>query len=149
MTALEEKFARMATGKPYNDLDPQLIAIRAEATRLTTALNQAADIHTRLARFRELVGSAGTEPMIEPNFRVEFGRNIHVGDHFYANYDCVLLDGAPITIGDRVLFGPKSAFTPATICLIRQNERQAAAPRNRLRSVIGSGWRLTSPCCPV
>jgi maltose O-acetyltransferase len=25
---------------------------------------------------------------------------------------------------------PKSAFTPATICLIRQNERQAAAPRN-------------------
>ncbi|MFT9039012.1 sugar O-acetyltransferase [Schleiferilactobacillus harbinensis] len=107
MTALEEKFARMATGKPYNDLDPQLIAIRAEATRLTTALNQAADIHTRLARFWELVGSAGTEPMIEPNFRVEFGRNIHVGDHFYANYDCVLLDGAPITIGDCVLFGPK------------------------------------------
>ncbi len=53
------------------------------------------------------MGSAGQQPFVNPNFRVEFGRNIHVGDQFYANYDCVMLDGAPITIGDHVLFGPK------------------------------------------
>ncbi|QEU47368.1 sugar O-acetyltransferase [Schleiferilactobacillus harbinensis] len=124
MTALEEKFTRMATGKPYNDLDPQLIAVRAEATRLTTALNQAPDIDTRLARFRDLVGSCGVDPMIEPNFRVEFGRNIHVKDHFYANYDCVLLDGAPITIGDRVLFGPKVGLYTSNH-LLDPGEREA------------------------
>ena len=45
--------------------------------------------------------------MVNPNFRCEFGDNIHVGRDFYANYDVVMLDGAPITIGDAVLFGPK------------------------------------------
>jgi maltose O-acetyltransferase len=33
--------------------------------------------------------------------------NIHLGARFWANFDCVMLDGAPITIGDDVLLGPK------------------------------------------
>jgi len=56
---------------------------------------------------RNLFGSAGIAPDLNPSFRCEFGRNIHVGDYFYANYDTVILDGAKVTIGDRVLFGPK------------------------------------------
>ncbi len=35
-----------------------------------------------------------------------------IGDHFYANTDCVFLDTAPITIGNRVYLAPKvSLFT--------------------------------------
>ena len=49
----------------------------------------------------------GTNVSFEPTFRCEFGRNIHLGSNFFANFDCVLLDGAPITVGDGVLFGPK------------------------------------------
>lgn len=36
---LEEKFAFMATGKPYDDMDPLLLAVRDEATAKTDALN--------------------------------------------------------------------------------------------------------------
>ena len=104
---LEEKFAFMATGKPYDDMDPLLLAVRDEATAKTDALNNEHEPAKRNALFRKLVGQTGFKPFVNPNFHCEFGRNIRVGDHFYANYDCTILDGAPVTIGNHVLFGPK------------------------------------------
>lgn len=107
MMNLPEKYAYMATGQPYNDLDPLLIQRRDRATRLTDELNATADPDAKATLFTALVGSVGPRPLVNPNFRCEFGDNIHVGRDFYANYDVVMLDGAPITIGDAVLFGPK------------------------------------------
>ena len=104
---LAEKFAYMATGKPYNDLDPLLVQARDQATVNTNAINNESDPAKKEQLIRRLFGSTGKAPFVNPNFRCEFGRNIHVGDHFYANYDCTILDGAPVEIGDDVLFGPK------------------------------------------
>ena len=104
---LDEKFANMATGKTYNDLDPILVAARDRSTVLTNEINAENDKEHKEQLIRHLFGSTGVAPDLKPNFRCEFGRNIHVGDHFYANYDAVILDGAKVTIGDRVLFGPK------------------------------------------
>lgn len=104
---LDEKFAYMATGQTYNDLDPILVSARKESTKLTTAINNEQDMAKKEVLIRNLFGSAGIAPDLNPNFRCEFGRNIHVGDYFYANYDTVILDGAKVTIGDRVLFAPK------------------------------------------
>lgn len=104
---LEEKFTYMATGKPYDDSDSLLVDARDRSTAKTNALNAAPTMADRGRLFQTLVSSAGSHPQVEPNFRCEFGRNIHVGDNFYANYDCVMLDGARITIGDDVLLGPK------------------------------------------
>lgn len=104
---LQEKFAYMATGKPYDDLDPLLIAARDCATAKTNALNATDDPAERARLFTALVGSTGADPVVNPNFRCEFGANIHVGRQFYANYDVVMLDGGKITIGDHVLFGPR------------------------------------------
>lgn len=104
---LDEKFAYMATGQTYNDLDPILVSARKQSTKLTTAINNEQDMAKKETLIRNLFGSAGIAPNLNPNFRCEFGRNIHVGDYFYANYDTVILDGAKVTIGDRVLFGPK------------------------------------------
>ncbi|GEO66797.1 acetyltransferase [Levilactobacillus spicheri DSM 15429] len=105
--SLDEKFAYMASGHPYNDLDPRLERLRDQATQKTEALNQAGSTAEKERLFRELAGHVGARPFVNPNFRCEFGRNITVGDDFYANYDCVILDGAPVTIGNHVLFGPK------------------------------------------
>ena len=104
---LDEKFANMATGKTYNDLDPILVAARDRSTVLTNEINAENDKEHKEQLIRHLFGSAGVAPDLNTNFRCEFGRSIHVGDHFYANYDAVILDGAKVTIGDRVLFGPK------------------------------------------
>lgn len=108
---LKEKFAYMATGKPYNDLDPLLIEARNKATEDTNKLNAENDPAKKEELIRKLFGSAGKTPFVNPNFRCEFGQNIHVGDNFYANYDCVILDGAPVTIGDNTVIGAGSVVT--------------------------------------
>lgn len=107
---LQEKFAYMKTGKPYNDLDPLLEKARDKATLMTNKLNAESDPKKKFQIMQELFGSVGKGSFVNPNFRCEFGQNIHVGNDFYANYDCTLLDGAPITIGDHVLFGTDAPF---------------------------------------
>lgn len=54
----------------------------------------------------ELFGSIGANPNIEHNFHCDLGYNIHVGDHFYAGYNCTILDMAEVTIGDNCMIGP-------------------------------------------
>lgn len=109
MNSLEEQFRHMATGAMYNDLTLELRAAREAAVLATNAYNASygRPPTEREALLREVLGSVGEGASFEPTFRCEFGRNIHVGDRFYANFDCVMLDGAPITIGDDVLLGPK------------------------------------------
>ncbi len=54
----------------------------------------------------DLLGQVGEESYIEPPFYCDYGKQIMVGAHFYANYGCVMVDTAPIIIGDHVLLGP-------------------------------------------
>ncbi len=54
----------------------------------------------------DLFGSVGTNPSIEHNFHCDVGYNIHVGDNFYAGYNCTILDMAEVRIGDNCMIGP-------------------------------------------
>ena len=54
----------------------------------------------------------------EPPFHCEYGNHIEVGENFYANTNCVMLDVGKITIGDNVL-GAGSVVTkdiPDNVC---------------------------------
>lgn len=66
----------------------------------------------------------------EPTFRCEFGRNIVIGDDFYANFDCIMLDGGGIEIGNSVLFGPRVGIYTSDHA-IDAAERAAGACRAR------------------
>jgi maltose O-acetyltransferase len=61
---------------------------------------------SRLNLIRDILGSSQSSIVIEPPFYADYGINIHVGKNFYANFDCCLLDGADIIIGDDVMLGP-------------------------------------------
>ncbi len=61
----------------------------------------------REAVLKRLLGAVGSGVHFEPTLRCEFGRNIHIGSNFYANFDCVMLDGGGIYIGDSVLLAPR------------------------------------------
>lgn len=54
----------------------------------------------------ELFGSSGSGIFIEHNFHCDLGYNIHVGDNFYAGYNCTILDMAEVTIGNNCLIAP-------------------------------------------
>ncbi len=50
---------------------------------------------------------------IVPPFYCEYGTHIHLGANFFANYDCVLIDVAPITIGKNCQMAPRVAIYTA------------------------------------
>ena len=106
---LDQQRARILAGAVYNDLTDELVQARERAViatdRYNASFGQPAEV--REALLRDLLRHAGTGAFFEPTFRCEFGYNIWVGEGFYANFDCVMLDGGGITIGDQVLLGPR------------------------------------------
>lgn len=103
------QWERMGTGELYNAGDPELQNARDRAKRLTWRYNQIdpTDWDGRTELLRELLGRLGEDSWIEPPFRCDYGTQISIGDHFFANYDCIFLDVAPITIGDHVMLAPR------------------------------------------
>ena len=104
MTAREMQSAGM-----LYTLDDDLWQQHLKSKRITRALN--ATLETENDKRRELVqqlfGSAGEGSYIEPPFYCDYGCNTHVGKYFYCSYDCAFLDCGRITLGDRVMLGPK------------------------------------------
>ena len=149
---LTEQFAHMATGAMYDDLTPELIAARVEAVQAIDVYNRSygRPAEEREALLRRIVGSMGREVNLEPTFRCEFGRNIHLGSHFFANFDCVMLDGAPITIGDNVLLGPKVGLYTSNHALDPRERADGELVRSRSATTSGSvATSRSSPAWPL
>lgn len=61
----------------------------------------------------DLLGSAGKNTHIEQPFHCDYGKNINVGDNFFANYNCIILDVGKVEIGDNVMFAPNVSIYTA------------------------------------
>lgn len=99
---------KMLSGELYIATDPFLYKERINARRITRLYNQTSEMEEtkRTELLKELFGSTGKNIYIEPYFRCDYGYNIHVGENFYANYNCVFLDVCEIRIGDNCLIAP-------------------------------------------
>ena len=109
------EYERMLSGELYIADDPYLKEHSLKRRRLVQEINRSDydEFDKREALFRELFGSFGEGSYIEPPFRADYGCNTYIGRNFYANTDCIFLDVARITIGDRVFFGPRvGLYTP-------------------------------------
>lgn len=106
----------MIAGEPYDPLDPQLVAERRRARAITREYNDSGSDETarRAGLIGQLVPDSGANITIEPPFFCDYGGNITLGDDVYFNFDCVILDVAPVRIGSRVLFGPGAHIYAAT-----------------------------------
>lgn len=67
----------------------------------------------RTELLKQFLGSTGQQLLIEQPFRCDYGYNIHVGENFYANMGCTILDEAPVTFGDNVLLAPNVSIYTA------------------------------------
>ncbi len=90
-----------------NPFAPELVAARKQAKQLCQQLNALrADQHkARKPLYQQLFGEVSSA-YIEPNFFCDYGSNIFLGERFYANHNCVILDAAEVRIGARVMLGP-------------------------------------------
>ncbi|MCQ6275553.1 sugar O-acetyltransferase [Bacillus sp. V3B] len=113
MTTEKEK---MLDGGLYNAGDSQPLKERINARRLTRLYNQTLETEEdkRTELLKELFGSTGNNLYIEPVFRCDYGYNIHVGENFYANFDCIFLDVCEIKIGDNCFIAPGVHIYTAT-----------------------------------
>lgn len=107
---------KMVSGALYDPGDPELSALRSRAQALCRriCLDGSGAPEARCALLKELFGATGERVYVEPSFRCDYGFNIRVGENFYANYDCIMLDSAPITIGAECMFGPRVSLITAT-----------------------------------
>jgi maltose O-acetyltransferase len=99
---------KMLRGKLYDAEDPELVAEREHARELLEEYNATtgADADRRAELLGELFGSVRGQPHVEPPFRCDYGYNVHVGENFYANFDCVFLDVCRIEFGENCFLGP-------------------------------------------
>ncbi len=105
---------KMLTGKMYIASGKELTAERLHARELLLEFNTTPprELEKRSVILKRLLGKTGTQYYIEPPFRCDYGYNITIGENFYANYNCTILDCAEVKIGDHVLLGPNvSLFT--------------------------------------
>ncbi len=107
---------KMVNGELYNAADQELRNDRFEARRLTRLYNETFETENenRTEILKELFGTTGENLYIEPTFRCDYGYNIHVGENFYANFDCVFLDVCEIKIGDNCFIAPGVHIYTAT-----------------------------------
>ena len=107
---------KMLSGELYQAGDPELTRDRLNARRLTRLFNGTleTELDERTRLLREMFGSTGSQLYVEPTFRCDYGYNIHVGDNFYANFDCVFLDVCEIRIGDNCFIAPGVHIYTAT-----------------------------------
>lgn len=106
---------RMLAGELYDASDPELAEDRTRAKLLTHRFNASLPTDTTLLQnlLRALLGSIGPRSVIMQPFQCDYGYNIHLGDQVFINHNCIMLDCAPITIGDGVLIGPNCGLYTA------------------------------------
>ncbi len=114
-------------GRLYDaNFDYNVLAALDECKELCYDYNQVrpskrAELHERLA---QIVGSCGKHAHVCPPFWCDYGKNVHLGENFYANHGLIILDGAPVTFGRNVFIAPNCVFSTAghPVDAARRNE---------------------------
>lgn len=107
---------RMLSGKLYSCMvkDEQREKMLSDKNDFLDAFNATgyAEDDRREALVRGIFAKVGKNCRINKPFHCDYGCNISVGDNFYANYDCIILDVNRVNIGDNVWFAPRvSVYT--------------------------------------
>lgn len=117
---------RMIGGQIYRANDPELRADMKHARVLTRLFNQTTEEQQAYRRelTQQLFAKSGADLYIEPPFRTDYGCQTRIGEHVYMNYDCIIIDVAPVTIGNHVFFGPRVGLYTAGHPTTAQERRE-------------------------
>jgi maltose O-acetyltransferase len=116
MKSMKSEKQKMLEGELYEPWDEELMKERERARYLVRQFNSTSEIEydKRIELIKQMFGSAGEKVYMEPNFRCDYGYNIHVGDNFFANFDCVILDVCEVRFGDNCMLAPGVHIYTAT-----------------------------------
>ncbi|QKT13019.1 sugar O-acetyltransferase [Rhodococcus sp. W8901] len=148
---MSEQRERMLRGDLYRDNDIDLVESRKSCQRLLDRFNAtlADDDAVRRDLLDELLGGVGEGSWIMPRFQCDYGTYIRIGSNSFLNYDAILMDCAPITIGDDVSIGPRAqlltALHPMADHEARRQRWETAAPITIGNNVWMGGGVIVCP----
>ena len=105
---------KMKNGMLYTDHGEGLDEERTRCKELIYDYNLArpSEEERRKKLLKEILGDMGENIWIEPPVYMAYGKNVHVGEHFDANVNLVLVDDVDIFIGDNVMMAPNVTISP-------------------------------------
>ena len=106
---------KMLSGELYNANDNEL---KAELNVVKTLCQQynnlpPTDIAARNNLLQRILGTADEDTFINQPFYCDYGKQIHVGKRFFANFSLTILDEAPVRFGDDCFVGPNVSIYTA------------------------------------
>ena len=104
------------SGQLYDaNYDEELVKERLRCKDLCAQLNRLlpSEQAAQETLLRRLLGKTGQAFTIMAPFYCDYGYNIEIGENFFANHNCVILDSARVRFGDNVFVGPNCCFTAA------------------------------------
>ena len=107
---------KMLAGMDYFAADEELIRELNEAKEIVHDYNllRPGDVEDKLRILKGLLGHIGDDDIIiNQPFYCDYGKQISVGRHFFANFSFTVLDEAPVTIGDDCFIGPNVSIYTA------------------------------------
>lgn len=102
---------KMLAGELYDaNYDKELIKDRYNAKDICFEYNnlKPSDLESKDRIIKKLFARTGKQIVVEQNFWCDYGYNIFVGENFYMNHNCTILDGARVEFGDNVVIGAGS-----------------------------------------
>ena len=132
---------KMIAGLPYSVLDEELIRLHracVDACVLCDAILPS-KLEERREKLKRILGRTGENFLIEPGFRCDYGFNIELGENFFANYDLVVLDCAPVRFGRNCFLGPQCGIYTA-VHPLDARERAAGVEWARPVTVGDNVW---------
>lgn len=105
---------RRDVGFPYI-ADESVQAEMMENGRRIQEYNQmdVTDMAGKSELLHRILGKVGENICVLQPFHCDYGTHISVGDNFFANYNCVILDVAHVEIGNNVFLAPNVAIYTA------------------------------------
>lgn len=113
---METEKMKAQAGKLYDaNYDAEILKDREICADMTYELNRLrpSQEQERKAILRKLLGKSPETFTIVSPFFCDYGYNIEIGDNFFMNMDCVILDGAKVTFGSNVFIAPHCGFYTA------------------------------------
>lgn len=106
---------RMAAGLPYKAWLDGLAEDRLENKKKIYGFNRLPPDDTPgiVAALKSILGKTGKNVFIEAPFHCDYGKNIEVGEHFFANYNLTILDVGKVRIGKYAQIAPNVSIYTA------------------------------------